>query len=319
MNFKNLSPSSVIKYLDKNNIEKCWLLTWEENNPALPSLYRNLPPSDVFELYHRFPERIVPFYAPDPSSEDIPGTFTSYIKKGLKGCGELKVTMNWDDDTITAYLNQLSNFRLPLLFHMEAPKTYYIPHRKHYADRAFALLMNGAFNGVTGYYIRKLALKNSLLERFIKRKSVWFPGYLSDFALLEKRLGEYPSVNFIAHGPHFWNSISADASGKYFYRKGGYEHFGIADHLLERYANFFCDISGRGAYIALKRDKKQTKIFLGKHAGKILFGTDNFNQRRIEELILSSGLTSAMQEKIFHGNAENILSPIGASAAFDSK
>jgi predicted TIM-barrel fold metal-dependent hydrolase len=307
MNFKNMTPSSVIKYLDKNNIEKCWLLTWEENNPALPSLYRNLPPSDVFELYHRFPERIVPFYAPDPSSENIPDIFALYIKKGLKGCGELKVTMSWDDDNITAYLDQLSNLKLPLLFHMEAPKTYYIPDRTNYADRAFALLMNGAFNGVSGYYIRKLMPENSSMAKYIERKSIWFPGYLSNFVMLEKSLGEYPSVKFIAHGPHFWNNISADASGEYFYSKGGYEHFGIADYLLEKYNNFFCDISGRGAYMALKRDKNQTKIFLEKHAGKILFGTDNFNHLRLEELILSSGLPTALQEKIFHGNAENIL------------
>ena len=306
INFKSITASSFIKYLNSNNIEKCWLLTWEELQPAIPSLYRNIPFTNFFDLYNRYPERIVPFYAPDPASRNIRERLSNYIAKGLKGCGELKVSYKWDNDIIAEYLDVLSDFKMPLIFHMEAPKYYYIPGR-NYADRAFALIMNGAFNGITGYYLRKLAGRITPINRHIQKKSVYFPGYLFDFAALEKRISEYPQIKFIGHGPHFWNNISAGVSGKYFYQKGSYKDFGIIDLMLEKYDNFYCDISGRGGYNALRRDRRRTGEFLKKHSNKILFGTDNFDQSKLENVILAAGLNNRELERIFFRNAEEIL------------
>lgn len=303
INFRSIDHSSIIRHLDKNHIDKCWLHTWEEADPAIPSFYSSFPPDEVFSVFEKYPDRIVPFYAPDPASGKIRQKLEFYISRGLKGCGELKVSTDWDNGMIKEYLDIVTEFKLPLLFHMETPKLYYIPERSSYADRAFALLVNGAFNGITGFYIRKIASWNEKAKSILDAKSILFPGYLYNFSMLEKRLSEYPDTIFIGHGPGFWNNISAVQSDKYFYQTGRYDEFGIIDRLLENYGNLYCDISGRGAFTALRRDKKQTARFLKKHSSRVLFGTDNTDTESLERIIVTAGLSKSELESIFHANA----------------
>jgi predicted TIM-barrel fold metal-dependent hydrolase len=306
INFRSIDHSSIIKHLDRNRIDKCWLHTWEESYPAIPSFYSSFPPDEVFAVFEKYPQRIVPFYAPDPASGNIREKFDSYMQRGLKGCGELKVSMDWDSPLIKEYLDIVTELKLPLLFHMEPPKSYYIPERGSVADRVFALLVNGAFNGTTGYYIRKIAQRNMRVKSFLNAKSILFPGYLFNFSMLEKRIAEYPDTIFIGHGPGFWNNISAVQSDKYFYQKGKYDDFGIIDRLLDNYGNLYCDISGRGALTALRCDKTQTSRFLKKHYSRVLFGTDNIDTESLERIVVKSGLSKSEIERIFHANAMHI-------------
>ena len=157
VNLGSMDAESLVTYLDRHQIEKCWLHTWEEVNPPVPSIYQPLSIDEAFTVYRNFPDRIVLFYAPDPGSKIFRENLLHYMKAGLKGCGELKISAQWKDRIIEEYLMFISSHRLPLLFHMEAPKTYYIADRRNPADRAFGLLMNGLFNGVSGYYMRKIA------------------------------------------------------------------------------------------------------------------------------------------------------------------
>lgn len=306
VNFRDIDHSSLIRYLDKASIDKCWLHTWEEVNPAIPDLYKGFPPEEVFLAFDKYPGRIIPFYAPDPSSGNIRQKLEKYIARGLRGCGELKVSLSWGEIIVKEYLDILQVLKLPLMFHMESPRLVYNADRGSLADRAFALLANGAFNGVTGYYIRKLSGFIRPVKNFLDKKSVLFPGYLCDFSLLERRLAEYPGIVFIAHGPGFWNNISAIQSDKYFYQKGKNYSFGIIDSILENYPNLYCDISGKGAFIALTRNRRQSAHFLKKHSAKILFGTDNTDSHRLESVIFSAGLTRPEMENIFYNNALKI-------------
>ena len=306
VNFSGFDADKIIRYLDDHNIDTCWLLSWEQLAPPIPSLYQNLSVEDVINAYTKYPERIIPFYAPDPKSSTVREDLKKYLVLGIKGCGELKVTYKWEDNLIEKYLKIVSEFNIPLLFHMEAPRMHYVRKGNSAFEKAFAELMTGALNGRTKYYISKITEKTSLFSKRIRNNSEFFPGYLYDFDFLEKRLTQFPDLVFIGHGPHFWNNISSTTSPKYFHQRGRIEHFGVIDRLLEEYDNLYCDISGKSGFNALSRDTKQAKVFLEKHAAKILFGTDNANYN-LESFIRSFKLPSEKLNKIFYRNAEGIL------------
>jgi len=306
VNFGNFDANRIIQYLDKNNIEKCWLLTWEELDTPIPSIYQHLSVQDLFETYNKYPDRIIPFYAPEPKSATISTEIEKYLDAGLKGCGELKVTCRWEEELIEEYLKKISCFKLPILFHMESPRLHYVQKRKNQFEHIFSHLMNGAFNGVSGYYLLKLAQKTGIFKNHLKTHTEFFPGYLFDFNFLEKRLMQFPNLIFIGHGPHFWNNISAELSLKYVHEKGRIKEFGIIDHLLEKYSNLYCDISGRSGYNALTRDSRQSRVFLEKHASKILFGTDNTTYP-LEQFLLSLKLPAEKLKRIFYDNANTII------------
>ncbi len=307
INFNGLNADNIIHYMDGSGIDKCWLHTWEEMNPPVPSLYRHIRVEEVMEAYTRYPERIVPFYAPDPGSATWKKNLKHYVKSGLKGCGELKTALKWEDQLLAEYLEVVSSYNLPILFHMEAPVLYYRPDRKNLFEKGFKYLMNGAFNGTAAFYINMLSRKTSLFAGRLSRNLHEIPGYLYDFDFLEKRIVQFPNMIFIGHGPHFWNNIATDISLRYRYQSGPVKDFGIIDLLLEQYDNFFCDVSGRSGYYALRRDIRQSKRFLEKHANKILYGTDNLKEGKMEKLLLSLGLSREKMQQIFYANADEIM------------
>ncbi len=302
-----MNPDQVIDYMDDHGVERCWLLSWEELSPPIPDMYTPLPAAKVFELYEQHPDRILPFAAPDPLTKDLDKVFEDYIQHGLKGCGELKVTRQWEDESIGNYLDIVSQHKLPLLFHMEAPRMHYVAEDADPFERGMEKLMNGAFNGVVKHHLLRFAEKTNILKNHMENHLEFFPGYLHDFSGLEKRLQEFPEVDFIGHGPHFWNNIAENPSEQLFHDTGKIDRFGIIDDLLSVYDNLHCDISGKSGYNALIRDQEKARLFMEKHHEKILYGTDNTGYN-YEEMILSLGLPEDKLKDIFCRNAEALTS-----------
>lgn len=308
VNFQGFSADKIIKYMDENRIEKCWLLTWEEREPAIPALYQHLSLADVLDAYEKYPDRIVPFYAPDPGSENLKDILTKNIKKGIKGCGELKVSYKWEDSRMIEYMEIISELKLPLLFHMEAPRQHYVKLKNSASEKLLEQLLNGALNGITKYYLTNLSKIIPPAAKRISKGLNYFPGYLYDFANLEKMVRKYPNTHFIGHGPHFWNNIAKQPSEKYVHQKGKIRAWGVIDDLLENYDNFYCDISGKSGFNALTRDKQKSKIFLEKHHSKIIFGTDNMHYA-FDDMLASLKLPKEKLENIYFKNAEKIVEP----------
>lgn len=306
LNLRGFTIDKIIKYLDEKHIEKCWLLTWEENNPPIPSLFTHLPIEDVLEAYNKYPNRIVPFYAPDPGSQNIKQKMTKYIKEGIKGCGELKVTYKWEDSLMNEYVKSISELKIPLLFHMEAPRQHYVKLNNNRLEQLLDQLLNGALNGLTKYYLTKMSKYVPFISKRITKGQQYFPGYLYDFAFLEKLLKEYPTMKFVGHGPYFWNNIAKKQSEKYTLQRGRIKEWGIIDSLLEENSNFFCDLSGKSGFNALTRDKKQGKYFLEKHYSKIVFGTDNTHYK-YDEILNSFKLSNKILENIYYKSAKKII------------
>jgi len=306
VDLEGMDADRLITYMDNHRIERCWLLTWEEEEVPIDRLYQHLPPEEVFAAYEKHPDRVVPFYAPDPKTDRLEQKIIRGKEHGLKGCGELKVTQLWEDQRLESYLKVINRHQLPLLFHMEEPRMHYVPENSGLTEKTLNVLLNGALNGVVKNLLLRFSKNTSILKDHIEDHLTYFPGYLYDFAGLEKRLKQFPGQVFIAHGPHFWNNIASERSEILFHEKGRIDQFGIIDRLLSRYDNLYCDISGKSGYNAMRRDPRKARMFLEKHHRKILFGTDNTSFDH-EGLIRSLQLPAKKLENIFYRNADGLI------------
>ncbi len=299
-------PEEILRSMDKKGVSQSWLLTWEELVPPVPTLHMDLPPEPILEAVDKYPDRFVSLYAPDPAADNPGELLKHYAGIGIKGCGELKVSLKWEDPLIESYLTQVEQLGFAMVFHMEDPRLQYIRQKKGFFPWVVERMMNDKFNGVSRYYITRFAELTGILKSRIERNQVHFPGILFDFDLLEKRIQQFPGIRFIGHGPGFWNSISSFQHPRFEHQKGAIKSFGIIDRLLEMYDNFYCDISGYSGYNAMNRHHRQSSLFLQKHVTKILYGTDN-TQLPLLTLMQSLKLNNDQLEMILHKNAVKVL------------
>jgi len=301
LNLNGFSVKTLIRYLDKERIDFCWLLTWEEVSPGLWP-YQHLSVEDVYEAYLKHPSRIIPFYAPDPHNSNASQQLESWYEKGIRGCGELKATINWNSDKVKSILQTTRRLKLPIVFHMEESECRYIPYSNNIYDK---LIYCGLKTKRKIYQVPRKVLQtlvNSFKPLRNRSKSYFFPGYMLDFASLERTLRDYPDVNLVAHGPMFWKYISSNALEQIEESSVGQVHGeGIIWRLLRNYPNLYADISGNSGLNALARDPQNAKKFLTVFADKILYGTDNVmkNQR---EFLDSLRLSKSTYKKIYGEN-----------------
>jgi predicted TIM-barrel fold metal-dependent hydrolase len=306
VNFNGFSSKELIKYLDKERIDCCWLLTWEEVNSGLWP-YKHLPVENVYNAYLKYPSRFIPFYAPDPHRIDTTVQLENWCKKGIRGCGELKATLNWNSNNIKSILQTTKRLKLPIVFHMEESECRNIPFSNAIYDK---LLFYGLKTERKIYQVPRRVLQtlvNSYTPLKNRTKSYIFPGYMLDFASLETTLQEYPDVNLIAHGPMFWSYISDEASKQCEVSTSGQvRNEGIIWRLLRDYPNLYADISGFSGLNALTRDPENAKRFLTIFEEKILYGTDNLMKNQ-GEFLKSLRLSKSTYEKVYGENACRIL------------
>jgi len=292
LNFRNIRTSGdIVAYLDQHNLDLCWLLTWEELHPVIPCEYRHLSVRDVCEAYRAYPSRIIPMYAPDPATPDLEKKISKYYEKGLLGLGELKVSLNWDSPLIERFLSLASQYRLPVVFHMEEPGYFPFPYRS----------LNRVFNATVN---RNNRIGRRLHDRNPPEKG-YFPGYLPDFDSLEKRLQQFPTVRFIGHGQLFWKGIAQGEGDTKTFPNNPVKKEGALVHLLKTCDNLSADLSGHSGFNALSRDLSYAKGFVSAFSHKLLYGTDNFPYG-IEDLLAGLNLSQATMDRIMGLNALEI-------------
>lgn len=300
------TTDSLIRYLDNNAVAQGWVLTWDEMNPVAPVYYEPLDIALVEKAYRDYPDRIVPFYAPDPGRADWKEKFTRCLDLGFAGCGELKVSYSWESPVLQPLLEMLDMNHLPLVFHMERARNIFIPKSDKGADWLFKRLINERFNGEVAHHILKLWKKYGFLRNYLNKRIIDFPGYLLDFIQLEKAASTYPNITFIAHGPHIWNHFSIPEKEYLFHQEGEVTEEGLLWKILEKHENIYCDLSGYSGFNALSRDPLFSKAFLEKLSGKLLFGTDNM-QLGLLDLLLKMDLQKETLDRILYRNANSIL------------
>jgi len=307
VNYQGLTHDTIITYLDKHHFDLCWLLTWEEINPG-KWYYSHLSVEDVLHVYETYPSRVIPMYAPDPNNMDAPSLLKNAYDKGIKGCAELKVTLNWQSDAIKKLLSVVSELNIPVLFHME--ESYHWTHPLE-QDNAFdnfflKILKWKGLSGLPNQFINRMIDNWTPLYRWVQKRTAFFPGYLLDFSALGIILDLYPTINFIGHGPLFWKHISKHDEPSSAYPKGHISEKGLLCYFLDHYPNLYADISAYSGFNALQRDIHFSKQFVHDYSHKLIFGTDNTHYGH-ENLLKSLKLSSEILNQIFWENAYKLL------------
>jgi len=304
VDFLGHSAEDLMKRLDRDGIDKCWLLSWEEHDSTNP-LYQHLSIANVAATFQAYPDRVIPFCAPDPKSPGAAARVRTLSSQGFRGCGELKASVRWDSPEVGELLSVLNELRMPLVFHMQEGHTVHKSTKQ--AEALFAKLYDSSrLHGLSGKSLRALEKLYWPLARMRKRMEVDFPGYMLDFASLELRVREFRDLPFVAHGPLVWQRplTAADAGGD-----SGKEHLpgcGPLCHLLENYSNVYADLSGGCGYAALVRDPDISRRFLMRFSDRLLYGTDNC-KLGLDRFIHSLNLGKKAEERIFGTNASGLL------------
>jgi predicted TIM-barrel fold metal-dependent hydrolase len=309
VNYNGFSSIEIIKYLDRERIDYCWLLSWEEIDPG-PWDYQHLAVDDIYDAFLKYSSRIIPFYAPDPHRDDVVSQMEKWSQKGIRGYGELKATINWNSEKMIPILKTARRLKMPIVFHMEENENRDIPYSDKLWDKILFYGVNNEKKILTIPRKILLILTNNFAPLKNRKQSYYFPGYMLDFASLEARLQDYPDVNFVAHGLMFWKYISSDAANyKDPLPKNSVNGDGIIWRLLKGYPNLYADTSGPSGLNALTRDPAATKRFLSMFEDKILFGTDNCDNsmKRQKDYLRSLELPEYIYKKIYGDNAYRLL------------
>ncbi|MEN6645426.1 MAG: amidohydrolase family protein [Armatimonadia bacterium] len=133
---------------------------------------------------------------------------------------------------------------------------------------------------------------------------------------LEKVLGMFPKLNFLAHSQPFWAHISADVSEANW---GGYPSGPVQEgrvvELMRRYDNLWGDMSAGSGLNAITRDPEFGYRFLEEFQDRLLFGTDVCapgelygNIVRTFGTMASEGnISQTVYDKVTHGNVVRLL------------
>lgn len=271
-----VDPEKLIEDMDRNNIDKTWLLTWEvPENEVNWKQYAlefkpgeiGMPFSGVVEGLRKFPERIIGGYCPDPRSPDALDKLENAVDNyGIKVCGELKVRMTFDNPDALALYRLCGRKKLPVVIHLDYP---------------FPL-------GIDKY----------------PRYDYWYGGTIEAF---ERAVKACPDTMFIGHAPGVWAHISNDNGYKReLYPEGKVIPGGKLIKMLRENHNLFMDLSAGSARNALNRDMEFGKKFIMEFQDRLLFARDEFSNK-LHLLLEDFSLPEDVLKKINYLNAENLL------------
>jgi hypothetical protein len=259
--------------MDKYNIDRTWLLSWEspadefdvEYFHVLPPGCRSesaIPFSRCLSYIERAPERFVLGYAPDPRRPDSIARLKAAVKiYGCRVCGELKLRMMYDNPDALRMFRYCGEEGLPVTVHID----YEFDNGRNYP-----------------------------------RPNYWYGGGIDAF---ERAIKACPDTNFLGHAPGFWAHISGDDQyDKTAYPTGKVVPGGKLVSMLREYPNLYCDMSAGSGANAFSRDPEFAKEFILEFQDRILYARDYFDNIH-QEFLNSIGLPEDVLAKIYSGNA----------------
>ncbi len=261
----------LVENMDRHGIDVMWLLTWEapphEIDQSAYAVFwpgqQGMPLADVVEAARRYPDRFIPFYAPDPREPGALRKLQGAVRCwGIRGFGELKCRVMLDDPQALEIFYYCGEANLPVIFHMDVP-----------------LPRHTLGSGDPGYW------------------------YCCDWENLARALERCPRTTFIGHAPGFWREISGSAdSDDGAYPKNDITPGGRLWQYLDRYPNLYCDLSASSALNAIGRNPEVGKRFLIRYQDRCLFGRDYFDDA-LYQFIMRCNLPAEALDNILRGNA----------------
>ena len=265
--------------MDKNNIDKTWMLTVEQRRDEMcisdpramvvdttQSPYGAVPFNKCLKYVEANPDRFVLGFCPDPRQPEACDRLEVAVEMyGVRVCGECKFRMMYDDYDALDLFRLAGKLGLPVTLHMQTPVSLGIKY---------------------------------------PRPHEWFGG---DLDTLERVLQKCPDTKFLGHALAFWAGVSGDTLGDtQAYPEGPVLPGGRLPELLRRYPNLYCDWSVNSGYNAMNRDHGFAKEFLDEFQDRVLYARDLFGNQH-QELLNSLELPQAVLDKIYWQNAEKLI------------
>jgi hypothetical protein len=132
INWIGMDARKLVENMDQFGIDKTWLLTWEcpaheIDMISYPSSFApnrvGMPLEDMLHAVELYPDRLVPFYAPDPRDPFALDKLASAVEMhGIRGYGELKVRIMADDPDALRIYALCGELKLPVIFHIDVTK-----------------------------------------------------------------------------------------------------------------------------------------------------------------------------------------------------
>ncbi len=268
-----------IKNMDDNGISQTWLLSWECNYNDYSKGYAKAVPAEVMGSAT----------GPIPFSRCV-----SYKERA-------------PERFILGYAPDPRRPNAPEM--LEAAKCIYgaqtcgeVKVRMMYDDREALRLFRKAGK-------LKMPVTLHLQDEIGDRDGGWQEWWGGDIDTLERMLQACPETIFLGHALTFWIHISGDD----LYKTAGYPPIpckvqpgGRLPELLRKYPNLYCDWSAGSGCYALKRDPVFAKEFIDEFQDKFCYARDYFDTIH-QDFIKSLDLPESILEKIYHKNAERLL------------
>ncbi|MBN1807619.1 MAG: amidohydrolase family protein [Planctomycetes bacterium] len=119
----------LVANMDEYGIDKTWVCTWEcpPREISLEGYAKafapdriGMPLRDMVDAVDKYPERLVPFYAPDPRDPSAAEKLESAVDMyGVRGYGELKVRIMADDPDALMMYRLCGEMGLPVVIHID--------------------------------------------------------------------------------------------------------------------------------------------------------------------------------------------------------
>ncbi|MAS36329.1 MAG: hypothetical protein CL610_20155 [Anaerolineaceae bacterium] len=272
----------LIADLDEQNIEKAWLLTWDEPKYEAMGRIHHLDPRfklngseetlmplhTLIDVCRRYPDRFIAGYCPNPLDPQAVDKLQAAVDiLGVQVCGEWEFTLPFEDPRCIELYRFAGSRHLPVVLHLDVA---YLPPN------------NGRFVG----------------------HPRWKGGGIDN---LIRALEACPNTNFIGHAPGFWREMAADADnypGQYLNRDAIIG--GRLPDAFDTYPNLYADLSAASALKALMVDPEQTYAFITRFEDRLLFGRDYYGGELIAFLD-SLNLPDSTWRKLGRENAEKLI------------
>ncbi len=279
LNWHGHDTDRMVANLDEHGIDKMWALSWEVILPveqAEAQMYaacldpRSEPNSwlslrDIVDGAKRYPDRLIPFYAPHPKQQYALEKLKSAVEiHGIRGVGEWKFRVPLDDPDCLKIFRYAGKQRLPVIIHMDVPK-----------------------------------LPPNDLDAWANS---WYGG---DADQLERALRLAPDTIILGHGPGFWRYVTGkepEIKAVYLNGPADFADGGRIFDLLDTYPNLYGDLSAGSALYAMQCFPDGGKAFLTQYQDRMLFARDYFDAR-MRQQIESLDLDATVKAKILGGNA----------------
>lgn len=283
-NWLGVDVDALVTNMDEHGIEKTWLLSWEITATEFnmePYYHKVMDPRGmcaplwmVVEGLHKYPDRFVGGWAPDPRDRYARAQVYSAVSlHGIKVYGELKCRMRYDNPDAIAMFRYCAELGLPVIFHLECAE--------HTLEAESASAESWPF---------------------------WYGG---DITVVANMCRLCPDTQFVGHAPGFWREISGDAAqDPERYSKGPVTPGGRLFELLRSYDNLHCDLSAGSAMTALNRDLEVTRELLIEFQDRVLFGRDDFGRVQMD-LLEKLELSEEILDKVLLRNAERLIESAG--------